>query len=91
MLQIKIIKIGIQNPISFILQPDFHKFNQNEELRAFIIGTGDRILVEASPVDAMWGTGMAADHPEIYNPEKWRGPNLLGFALMEARDMIKEN
>lgn len=83
--------LWLENRFEIVMLGNFHKFNQNEELRAFIIGTGDRILVEASPVDAIWGTGMAADHPEIYNPEKWRGPNLLGFALMEARDMIKEN
>jgi ribA/ribD-fused uncharacterized protein len=69
---------------------NFHKFSQNEELKIFLMSTGDRILVEASPVDVIWGNGMAADDQNIYDPEKWRGLNLLGFALMEARDMIKE-
>jgi predicted NAD-dependent protein-ADP-ribosyltransferase YbiA (DUF1768 family) len=32
---------------------------------------------------------MASDHIDIHNPEKWRGLNLLGFALMEVRDEFR--
>jgi predicted NAD-dependent protein-ADP-ribosyltransferase YbiA (DUF1768 family) len=39
-------------------------------------------------VDAIWGIGMAADNPEITNPQNWKGLNLLGFALMEVRDEL---
>lgn len=67
------------------------KFSQNEELSAFIKGTKQRILVEASPVDRIWGIGMAKDHPDVENPMKWRGSNLLGFALTEVRDQLLAN
>lgn len=63
-----------------------HKFGQNPELGDFLLTTGDRVLVEASPMDRIWGIGLAADDPRAQDPAAWRGLNLLGFALMEARD-----
>lgn len=61
------------------------KFAQNPALGAFLLATGDQVLVEASPVDAVWGIGLAADHADATRPERWRGLNLLGFALMDVR------
>ncbi|MFU8871705.1 NADAR family protein [Micromonospora sp. SL4-19] len=61
------------------------KFGQHEELKRFLLGTGERVLVEASPVDRIWGIGLAADDPRAADPARWRGENLLGFALMDAR------
>ncbi|WBC00771.1 NADAR family protein [Micromonospora sp. WMMA1976] len=61
------------------------KFGRHEPLRRFLIGTGDRVLVEASPTDRVWGIGLTADDPRADDPATWRGDNLLGFALMEAR------
>jgi ribA/ribD-fused uncharacterized protein len=81
--------VWLENRYEIVKQGSFHKFNQNSDLREFLINTEDRILVEASPVDAIWGIGMASDHKDIHNPEKWQGLNLLGFALMEVRDELK--
>ncbi len=64
------------------------KFQQNELLGAFLLSTQYRILVEASPVDPIWGIGMAQDHKDVMNPKEWLGLNLLGFALMEVRDEL---
>ena len=61
------------------------KFGQNPELGRFLVGTGSRVLVEASPRDSIWGIGLAQNQPECENPNLWRGLNLLGFALMAAR------
>ena len=61
------------------------KFGQNPALADFLRTTGERVLVEASPADRIWGIGLAADHADAENPERWRGLNLLGFALMQAR------
>ena len=62
-----------------------HKFGQNPEIKEYLKNTGERILVEASPVDRIWGIGLAADHPNAADPLNWPGLNLLGFALMEVR------
>lgn len=66
------------------------KFGQNRELGEYLIGTGDKVLVEASPVDRIWGIGLAVDDERAMNPEQWRGLNLLGFALMEVRQRLQE-
>ncbi|MCM2515994.1 NADAR family protein [Streptomyces griseoincarnatus] len=73
-----------------VVEGSVHKFAAHGELRSFLLGTGDRVLVEASPVDRVWGTGLAADAEGASDPVRWRGPNLLGFALMEARRRLRE-
>lgn len=65
------------------------KFAQSPALRAFLLGTGRRVLVEASPVDAIWGIAMAADDARVGEPSQWQGLNLLGFALMVVRDQLR--
>lgn len=67
---------------------NYYKFSQDEALKAFLINTNQRILAEASPIDAIWGIGMAKYHPSVTDPYRWRGLNLLGFALMEVRDAL---
>ena len=64
------------------------KFAQHPELRDFLAGTGSRVLVEASPLDRVWGIGLAADDERAASPERWPGLNLLGFALMEVRHQL---
>lgn len=61
------------------------KFDQHPELKAFLLASAGRVLVEASPHDRVWGVGLAQDDPRIQEPAQWRGLNLLGFALMAAR------
>lgn len=41
-------------------------------------------------MDRIWGIGLAADNLEVENPNVWRGLNLLGFALMEVRDFLRQ-
>ena len=65
------------------------KFSQHPALRDFLLGTGERVLVEASPVDRIWGIGLKGDAPEAEQPWKWKGLNLLGFALMEVRERLR--
>jgi len=64
------------------------KFAQNQSLRDYLLTTGGRVLVEASPVDPVWGIGLAATDVAATNPRKWQGLNLLGFALMEVRSRL---
>ena len=71
-----------------VVRGNVAKFSQNAKLRKHLLASGDDVLVEASPTDRIWGIGMAKDHPDTNDPRKWRGLNLLGFALMEARTRI---
>ncbi|MFI1732614.1 NADAR family protein [Streptomyces acidicola] len=71
-----------------VVEGSVHKFAAHADLREFLLGTGNRVLVEASPLDRVWGIGLAADDERAADPERWRGPNLLGFALMEARERL---
>ena len=65
------------------------KFLSHDKLREFLLSTGDKVLVEASPYDKIWGIGLGITDPRNQNPDNWLGENLLGFALMEVRDKIK--
>ncbi|MDE7425322.1 MAG: NADAR family protein [Lachnospiraceae bacterium] len=74
---------------SIVLNGNYHKFTQNPELRNFLLSTKDSIIAEASPYDGIWGIKMKQSDEDSLNPLKWRGQNLLGFALMEVRDEIR--
>ncbi len=61
-----------------------HKFTQNSDLRARLLGTGSKVLVEAAPKDAIWGAGASAEQI-IRSAGAYSGQNLLGKALMQVR------
>lgn len=67
------------------------KFSQNDELRRYLLSTGSRVLVEASPLDRVWGIGLAEDDQRATSPSRWRGENLLGFALMDVRERLESD
>ena len=69
---------------------NIHKFNQHPKFAEYLLQTENRILVEASPVDTIWGIGLSQDSSDIENIYAWRGQNLLGFALMATRDFLTE-
>jgi ribA/ribD-fused uncharacterized protein len=68
-----------------VVRGNHAKFGQNDVLKRFLLATGERVLVEASPLDRIWGIGMVESDVRAGNPAAWEGKNLLGFALMEAR------
>jgi ribA/ribD-fused uncharacterized protein len=72
----------------FVVEGNVQKFSQNESLKSFLLNTGNKILVEASPSDFIWGIGLAQDKKEAMDPNTWKGTNWLGFALMEVRDEL---
>jgi ribA/ribD-fused uncharacterized protein len=65
------------------------KFTHHANLREFLLATGDRVLVEASPYYRIWGVGLGPGHPDVLRATTWRGHNLLGFALMDVRDRLR--
>ena len=77
------------NARQFVTDGNVAKFSQNSELGAFLLGTGNTVLVEASPRDCIWGIGLGAANEKAKDPATWRGQNLLGFALMDVRATIE--
>ncbi len=71
-----------------VVKGNLAKFSSNLELTQFLLNTKDRVLVEASPVDKIWGIGLAQDSSAAEMPAKWKGLNLLGYALMEVRSKL---
>ncbi|KIX20628.1 hypothetical protein SY27_12050 [Flavobacterium sp. 316] len=80
----------LANRFQIVKEGNFYKFSQDQDLKQFLLSTNERVIVEASPVDPIWGIGMASDDKDCNNPEKWKGLNLLGFALMEVRDELRK-
>jgi len=73
-----------------VTRVSYYKYKNNAKLKKKLLDTGDKILVEASPKDAIWGIGIAVDRALVTPPEKWTGLNLLGKSLMSARQRIRE-
>lgn len=72
-----------------VVRGNLAKFSQNPALLNWLLATGDTVIVETSPADAIWGIGLAEEHPFTANPKLWPGLNLLGFALMEVRHSLR--
>ncbi|GAA4896824.1 hypothetical protein LX16_1302 [Stackebrandtia albiflava] len=70
---------------SVVFAGNHAKFTAHPRMRAYLAATRARVLVEASPVDTVWGIGLSADDPAAADPTRWRGDNLLGFVLMRVR------
>jgi len=68
---------------------NYLKFKQHNDLLNYLVSTKNKILVEASPYDKIWGIGMKSGDRGVENPKNWKGLNLLGYALMEVRDKLK--
>lgn len=85
-------EIWRQRCFDIVVNGNIGRFSQNSDLKNFLIATGNKVLVEASPLDRIWGIGLAEDDREAKNPELWKGKNLLGFALMKVRvKLLKEH
>lgn len=82
--------IWLEHRFSIVVKGNFYKFSQNDELKAFLLSTGTKVIVEASPRDRIWGIGMGQNNPSAGSPTAWKGLNLLGFALMEVRKRLRD-
>ena len=76
------------NAFNIVVEANMAKFQQNPELLAILLATGNSILVEASPYDKIWGIGMKSNDKRATTPNQWLGDNLLGQALMKVRDRL---
>lgn len=72
-----------------VLRGTVEKYRQNNELRELLLSCDrDAEFVEASPYDGVWGIRMSKADPGIEDPKNWKGLNLLGHAITEARGII---
>jgi len=72
-----------------MVEVNFAKYQQNPRLKEILLSTGDKIIVEASPYDKIWGIGLHWTDDRVLDESQWDGLNLLGKALMEVRDSFK--
>lgn len=66
----------------------YAKFSQNEKLGEQLKATGDALLAECAVKDLIWGIGLSMKEPDRLDRAKWKGQNLLGYALMMVREKL---
>ena len=65
------------------------KFESNQKLRKQLLDTGNKILVEGTPFDPIWGVMIKWDDDHILDEKNWKGQNLLGKVLMRVHKDLK--
>ncbi len=64
------------------------KFSQNNDLKQQLKATGTSLLAECAVNDKIWGIGLSMTDPQRLDTSKWEGQNLMGYALMMARNCL---
>lgn len=82
-------QVWSERSFEIVVRGNLAKFEQNQSLRDFLLATDDKVLVEASPDDRIWGIGLAQDDIRSSDCMSWIGENRLGFALMKVRDYLR--
>ena len=77
--------------LKYMIDVNYAKWTSNDKLKKLLLSTDNKILVEASPYDTIWGIGIHWDDDDVLDEKKWKGTNWLGEALMKVRNKIKEN
>lgn len=67
--------------LGIVYKGNYAKFTQNEDLKIELMSTFDRLFVEASPFDQIWGIGMGEEEHGVEDAKNWKGQNLLGWAI----------
>lgn len=83
-------KLWDANKLDIVVEGNKAKFSQNEDIRQFLLSTGDALIAEASPYDNIWGINLDREQALKGTVDQWQGENLLGCALMEVRDWLKD-
>lgn len=73
-----------------VFKANYAKFTQHPDLLKKLAETGEKVIVEASPEDTIWGIGLSAKDPRAQDPAQWRGTNWLGEAIMQVRTKLRE-
>ena len=67
----------------------YAKFSHNDELKRLLRATGKAVLAECAVKDRIWGIGLSMSDPDRLDRRKWKGQNLLGYALMMVREKLR--
>ncbi|HCW52702.1 MAG TPA: DUF1768 domain-containing protein [Clostridium sp.] len=78
-----------EHKIQIVKVANLAKFSQNQKLKRYLINTENKILVKNVLHDNIWGIGLSKESELKYNPENWKGKNLLGFILMDVRNILQ--
>jgi ribA/ribD-fused uncharacterized protein len=83
-------QLWLDNRCRIMYEACYAKFSAHADLLGLLLRTGNTVLVEASPMDRIWGIGLSATHADAFNVAKWKGSNLLGRVLMRVREALRE-
>lgn len=67
------------------------KFSQNPHLLEYLLATGDKEIVEASPYDKIWGIGLREEDQRATDRSQWQGTNWLGEVCMAVRTALRSD
>jgi ribA/ribD-fused uncharacterized protein len=65
------------------------KFRVLPALGDYLRSTWPAVLVQASALDTVWGSGLDLEDPFLRSPWQWPGQNLVGFSLMKVREALR--
>jgi hypothetical protein len=75
---------------NYMVDVNYAKWTSNDKLQSLLLSTDNKILVEASPYDTIWGIGLHLEDDDVLNEKNWKGTNWLGESLMKVRKKIKD-
>jgi ribA/ribD-fused uncharacterized protein len=82
--------LWVKHRLAVMVYACYLKFSQNMAMKAELLATGQRVIVEASPDDRVWGIGLEESDPRCLDKALWEGLNLLGEALMIVRVLLRD-
>lgn len=69
----------------YVYEGNLAKFTQIASFKEQLLATGTKEIAEASPVDNIWGIGLAENDSRAWDKSTWEGTNWLGEAIMKVR------
>ena len=68
----------------------YQKYLQDKNLQTKLLSPefDNKLFVEASPIDKIWGIGMDENNPNILDETKWNGLNYLGKIITNTRNKL---
>jgi ribA/ribD-fused uncharacterized protein len=82
-------EMWIAKRIRLMEEANRDKFCALPKLSAYLLSTWPAVLVQASALDTVWGSGLDLDDPFLPRPGEWPGRNLVGFSLMKVREELR--